>query len=286
MTGKKKWLKRGIWIALALIVVVGVAYSLTNSKKQEYDQETAKTRDIETFYTFSGNIEPDEIEMVYAASNNKITKVYVLEGDTVAEDANLFKMQSGTVIESPLKGTVTDVYVKVDDTVRAGDSIARVATYDKPIVTISIDEYDISSIHVGDKVTVYIQAMNKTVEGVIEKIKREANVTSNVAYYQATVAIEQDGTILMGMTCEVSALKESALGVTTIPLSYVNFDEDNQPFLYLYNRNNEVIAEYMTLGVSNGTTVQVVEGLKSGETVLSPKNRTTMFMPFAAMRNR
>lgn len=285
MQRKNKWLKRGVWITLAVIAAAGLGMSLINAKKPQFDTETVRTRDIETFYTFSGNIQPDEAETVYALSAGKVSKIYFIEGDTAEKEENVMRTQNGQVYEAPIAGTLTDLYVEANDLIKAGDPLFRTASYDRPVVRISIDEYDIGAIKAGEKVTVYIQALDKTVDGVIEKVDREATITGNVAYYGAKVSIAQEN-IPMGMTCEVSVPKQSAYGVPAITLKSVKFDENNKPFVYMYDRRNEVIAEYVTLGVSNGTTVQVLNGLRDGDVVLIPKDNSPMFMSFQDMRGR
>ena len=286
MKKRRKWVKRTI---LFLIAAAGIGYAVTtlmDSRKPQFTTEMVRTRDIETFYTFSGNVMADQTEIVYAASAIKINRILLNEGDMVQKEENVMRSQAGQFYESPITGVITDLYVEQNDSVKAGASLFRVASYHKPIVMISIDEYDIGAVRAGEAVKVYIQAMNKTVNGVIEKVDREATVTNNIAYYGAKVTIDPDDTILMGMTCEVSVPKQTALGVATLSLSSVKFDEDNRPFVYMRDRNDDVTAEYITLGINNGTIVEVTEGLKSGETVLIPKNNVSMFMAFQGMRFR
>ncbi len=278
MKSKKKWLKRLVIIAVILIVGAFAVYSAMNAKQTQYTSETVKARDIETFYTFTGNIEPNKAETVYATNTSKISKIYFLEGDLAKEDDNVLRAQSGTQYQAPIDGTITDIYPEVDDSVKAGDPLFRVATYEKPVVIISVDEYDVHALSVGDAVTVYIQAMEKTVNGIIEKVDKEATVSGNVAYYNAKVAIEQDGSILMGMTCEVAAPKQSAKNVATLPITSLYYDEDNLPYILTRDRQDEVIAEYVTLGVNNGSIVEILDGVRTGDTVLTIKNQSSMFM--------
>jgi len=283
---KKKWIRRSIIIGVVVIAAAAAVMSLANTRAPDYTTEVVRARDIETFYSFSGNIAPDKFEIVAASVSAKINRIYYEENDTILKDSNIMRSQAGQLFEAPINGTITDIYIEADDSVKPGDPLFRVASYDKPIVIISIDEYDIGSITIGEQVTVYIQAMDRTYTGVIDKVDKEATITGNVAYYSAKIAIEQDGYVRMGMTCEVAVPKQSALNAATISLSSVKFDEDNKPFIYTYNGNQEVVAEYITLGVNNGTYTEVLEGLKLGETVLIPKNNAPMFMAFQNMRFR
>jgi Membrane-fusion protein len=287
-SNKKKWVKRGIFIAIILAVGAFLVYSAMNSRAEQYTEETVKTRDIETFYTFSGNIEPNKAQTVYATAPGKVNRVNFLRDDAVKEDDNILRTQSGIQVKAPQDGIIADIFAEADESFQAGDALFRVATFDNPVVIISVDEYDVHALKAGDAVTVYIQAMDKTVKGTIEKIDREATVAGNVAFYKAKVQIEQDGTILMGMTCEVAAPKQNAVGVATLPLTSLYFDEDNNPYVLIRDRRDEVVAEYVTLGVNNGSIVEILDGVRSGDTVLTRKTQSGMFanMPMAQRMGR
>jgi len=174
----------------------------------------------------------------------------------------------------------------VDDTVSAGRDLFRIADYDHPFVTIRVDEYDVGALSVGMEVTVYVQALDQTLIGTISEIGREAEVSGSIAYYEAKVSVPQDGTLRMGMSAEVTALKDKALSATTVTLSSIQFDEDNKPFVYCYSRGEEIVRQPVMLGINNGSIVQVLDGVKSGETVLIPKKDTIVLTPMAGMRDR
>ena len=50
----------------------------------------------------------------------------------------------------------------------------------------------------------------------------------------------------------------------------IQYDEDGRPFVYCYNRYDEVVEQSVTLGVNNGSIVEIKDGVKSGETILVP----------------
>ena len=251
-----------------------------------YDEETAKNQDIITYYSFSGNIAPGKEKTVLAAAPVRIKSLPVAEGALVNEEDDIIVPKSGSRVEAGLSGVLTDIYVDVDDYVPAGGQLVRIADYDNPIVSIRVDEYDVGALSLGMEVTVYVQALDKTLAGTISKIAREAEVSGTIAYYEAEVSVPQDGTLRMGMGAEVTALKSKAAMATTITLKAVQFDEDNKPFVYCYSRGEEIVRQPLTLGINNGTIVQVLDGIKSGEAVLIPKDNAMMLTPFSAMRGR
>lgn len=276
----RKWL-----IVLVVVVVVfGAYYFLSkDNAAAAYNEETARTQDIVTYYTFSGNIEPKDISVIKATSPNKANTIYFEEGDLVAKEDAVLKAQSGSKYEADISGTITDIYVEKDDAFAAGTDLVRIADYANPIVSIKVDEYDLKAISVGMNVTVNVQALDKALTGTIIEIDKEATVTNGVAYYMTKVSIPQDGSLMMGLSCEVQVPKESAMMATTITMDAIQYDDDNKPFVYCYNRGEEIVTQDIVLGITNGSYVQVVDGVKSGETILLPKENTPMLMN--AMRN-
>ena len=283
----KKRKKRIIWAAILTVLALIAAYGLfLRPRPVPYDQETAKTQDIITYYSFSGNVEPGDEKVVTASSPMKVKTLPIQEGEIVKEDDDIVIPKSGSRVEAGMNGILTDIYVEEDDTVSVGRDLFRIADYDHPVVFIRVDEYDVGALSVGMEVTVYVQALDQTLTGTISEIGREAEVSGSIAYYEAKVSVPQDGTLRMGMSAEVTALKDKALSATTVTLSSVQFDEDNKPYVYCYSRGEEIVRQPVMLGINNGTIVQVLDGVKSGETVLIPKNDTVVLTPMAGMRNR
>ena len=287
MQSRKKRKRKIIWGALFLALVLIAAYGLfLRPRRTPYDQETAKTQDIVTYYSFSGNVEPGDEKVVIATSPVRVKSLPIAEGTLVKEDDDIIVPKSGNRIEAGMAGTLAEIYVDVDDAVGAGKNLFRIADYDHPAIAFRVDEYDVGALSIGMEVSVYVHALDKTLTGAISKIGREATVSGNIAYYDAKVSVPQDGTLRMGMSAEVTVLKDKALMATTITLGAVQFDEDNQPYVYCYSRGEEIVRQPLLLGINNGTIVQVLDGVKSGETVLIPKGDAVIISPMAAIRSR
>ena len=281
--GKKKWL----WISLIIVLLFAIVIiALLRPRGISYGEEIARTQDVETYYSFTGNVEASDFNLFAATEPGKIRTVHVDEGDTVKKDDVIITTSTGQKLRATMAGTVTDMHVAKDDSYMAGTVLFRIADFENPQVSIKIDEYDVGSLVPGMEVKVFIHALGKEVTGVLSKIKQEASVTDTIAYYQGIVTIPQDGTILMGLSTEVTVLKDRAAAATVIYIKSVQFDENNQPYVYCYSRANEVTTQSVTLGINNGSVVQVIDGVRTGETILIPQGNSYGIMPFAAMRRR
>lgn len=287
MQTHKKRKRKIIWIAIFLVLALIVAYGIfLRPRKPNYDTETAKTQDIVTYYSFSGNVEPGDEKVVTSTSPVRVKSLPIEEGTVVKEDDDIIIPKSGSRVEAGMDGVLAEIYVDVDDTVPSGRDLFRVADYDHPVVAFRVDEYDVGALSAGMEVSVYVSALNKTLTGTITEIGREANVSGNIAYYDAKVSVPQDGTLRMGMSAEVTALKDKAEMATTISLKAVQFDEGSEPYVYCYSRGEEIVRQPVLLGINNGSIVQVLDGVKPGETVLLPKDETMAVMPFRSLRNQ
>ena len=271
-----KWM---IGILVVLAVAAVVVLSLLQRTTPQYTEEIAKTQDIITYYTFSGNLEPGDAQVVVARSRGTVKELSKDEGDTVEDEEDVIQPKSGSKIESTMAGTISNMYVKVDDDYTPGTELFRVADYAHPLLKIKVDEYDISALQKGMEVTVTVQATGKTLTGSITRIAQEATVVNDIAYYEVEISVPQDGSLVMGLTCEVSVLRESALNATTVSMDAIQYDENSKPYVYCYSRGNEVVRQSVLLGINNGVLVEVRDGVKSGETILLPKAVDFPMMP-------
>ena len=113
---------------------------------------------------------------------------------------------------------------------------------------------------------------------IITRIAQEATVSGDLAYYEVTMTVPQDGTLAMGLSCEIRVLYQSVKNVTTVSIDAIQYDSDGKPFVYCYDRKDEIVRQKVTLGINNGSIVEIVDGIRTGEAVLIPV-KNTMEMP-------
>lgn len=267
---KKKTKKILIWVVVIALIAIAALYAMGQRQQVNYDEETARTLDIETFYTFSGNVEADSFKVVAATTRGTVKEWKFEEGDKVEEDDAVMAPKSGAQLKSPMDGTISDIYVDEDEAYTPGEALFRVADYDHPLVRIKVDEYDVSAISKGMTVDVKVQATGDTLTGTVRRIAQEATVANDLAYYEVIVDLPQDGNLVMGLTCEVIVPRESVQNATTVSMKVIQYDDNGKPFVYCYNRNNEIVEQTVLLGINDGTIVEIKDGIRTGEVVLVP----------------
>ena len=90
MQSRKKRKRKIIWGALLLALALVAAFGIfLRPKAARYDEETAKTQDIVTYYSFSGNVEPGDEKIVTSTSPVRVKSLPIAEGTPVKEDDDI-----------------------------------------------------------------------------------------------------------------------------------------------------------------------------------------------------
>lgn len=137
---------------------------------------------------------------------------------------------------------------------------------------ISIDEIDIAKLSVGQKVIVFADAItDRSYDGVIDKISIDGKSTNGVTTYPVTVRIDEYDGLLPGMNIDAEIVLQQVDDVLMVPKNAVNRGntvymkgekkdpKDNAPEGY-YTVPVEV-------GVTDGTNVEIISGLKEGDII-------------------
>lgn len=276
----KKKLRRRIIAAVVLVLLIGTAATLflLRPKDAAFTEETAKSGDIATYYSFGGNIEAKERQSVLADTMMQIKTLKVKEGDAVKKGDVLAETTMGGKIQAKIDGEITTIYVEESAQLMAGAPVMDLVNYDELQVTIKVDEYDLGTIQAGKAVTATINALDKDVKGTVSKVSREAVTMNGVSYFTASVDLEKDASLLVGMSAEVKLLNQEVKGVATLSMKALQFDNENKPYVYVKNAEGKTVAKAVTVGINDGVTVEIKDGVKAGDTVFLPKTGFTFPM--------
>ncbi len=153
---------------------------------------------------------------------------------------------------APIDGYVTRLNLKKGDYTSNAMAVAEITNFDTMQIAIKIDEYDSASVSEGDAVSIYMDAQGLHYEGKIARISRVATVVNGVSYLEAIVEFEADDKVYSGFSAEVKQ---------------VSYDTDNSAYVMLKNSEGEPVKQPVVLGVSDGTWVQIKEGLTAGDVI-------------------
>ncbi|AHF09948.1 MULTISPECIES: HlyD family efflux transporter periplasmic adaptor subunit [Dehalobacter] len=280
-TKRKSKIRKWMIYSLITLVVISVASAyLLRPKPFSYDSVTAQKGDITTNYTFSGNIETQNRQTVMSEKIMQVSKLNFQEGDTVKKGDILLKTTTGEAIKAKINGEITNLTAEEGSQVMAGTMLMDIVDYDNLQISIKVDEYDLPAIKTGNEANIEIAAIQKKLKGTICSISREGTVAGGVTYFTAAVDINKDPSLRIGMTAEVTIQNQKAVGVVTLPMSVIQFDANNTPFVFKEGERNAVVHTEITTGVNDGQTVEIKKGVAVGETIYYPKTTTANNLTF------
>ncbi|MBR1684396.1 MAG: HlyD family efflux transporter periplasmic adaptor subunit [Clostridia bacterium] len=271
---RKKHLVRKIivWLLLLLVLALAGLYVYSKLKSEytvTYNGYTATTGSISNSLSFSGSMQLVTSATYASSSSATVRAVYVQEGDKVTEGQRLVRLSNGETIKAEFDGKVNTVSVAVGDEVSQNTQLVQVADFSHLKTSIRIDEYDISSVHVGDSCIVTATATEKQFRSTISSINYISSSQGNVAYYTGTVYVDVDETasVYPGMQVTVTVPQEQAENVVILKMDALSFSYENTAFVYKQEEDGTMTEVPVTVGVSNGNYVEIKEGLEDGEEV-------------------
>ncbi len=391
-----------------IIIVIVVLAAVMSPKEQRFSEEIVKTQDIETYYSFTGNIEAEDSQKVFSNNMLPIKTIYVKEGESVKKGQALFAFDGSNLaasveqssasleiakinyekarttakssmllqaqialdtaqnayntaktnldnattaynngsitaselaaaqaafdsaqyqlsnaqqsyniaaqtadqnisiareqlnqaqanydnvqqqikdltVKAEINGVVSDITAKENQTLALGSPIMNVVNYDTLIVTVKVDEYDLSAVSVGKEVSLNVNALDLQIGGVISKISKQATVVNGVSFFPTKITIDDNENLRVGMSCEIKIINKSVKGVTAISMKALQFDNYNEPYVYYRDEKGNVATKKVTAGINDGNTVQIIDGLQSGDVILVPV--AANFNPFNVVSN-
>ncbi len=154
----------------------------------------------------------------------------------------------------------------------ADSSMVTVFTISKNenvLLSVYIDELEILSIQEGQKAAVTLDALEgQEFEGEITKISRTASNSGGVTKYTAEVTIPKEESMLAGMNASAVITIERKENVLTLSADALQ-ERGNRTFVYTETGEDGMLSGEVEVetGISDGTNVEIVSGLESGQTV-------------------
>ncbi len=193
-------------------------------------------------------------------------------------------------IAAPISGQVITKSVKTGDTVsrNSGSETTLAVIYDLSELTfeMSVDELDVRSVKVGQKVTVTVDALEgQTFIGTVTNVSLQSTQSNGVTNYPVTVTLDETGDLLPGMNVDGVILLDEAENALLVPVDalmrgnrvYVKDDSVTEPSGNVPAGFRAVEVE---VGISNENYVQILSGISEGQEVYvdeSSKGTENMF---------
>lgn len=168
---------------------------------------------------------------------------YTLEGEQLDLEQSGNELEAARenlenyVIRAPFDGILTSVSdVAAGDTVKPGDSLGILINQGEMSFDVSIDELDIASVEIGQKVFVTVEALEETtnepIEGKVTSIALEGSSSNGVTSYPVTITIPGRDKLKSGMNVDAVIQVKNKENALLIPIEAVQ-KRGSQYYVYV-----------------------------------------------------
>lgn len=208
-----------------------------------------------------------------------------------------------TYVYSPMNGTISKLSVELGERVIGsaftGTELLTVADLSNMEATVDVDENDVVLISIGDTARIHIDAFgDKVFRGIVSQIGNSAKTTGlgtqeEVVNFEVKIKLlDLDDKIRPGMSCDADIETETKHNVLAVPIQSVTArlqekpnpsqsKEDNpnnnskngkrnkpKEVVFIVDNGKAKMVEVKT-GISDDNYIEIVEGLKGDEEVIS-----------------
>ena len=190
---------------------------------------------------------------------------------------NLQDAMNNYTITAPISGTIIEKDAKVGDAVKAGETLCIVYDLSYLEMRINVDELQISSISVGQKVQITADAVpDKTYVGTVTRVSMKGTSNGGTTTYPVTIRIDDTDGLRPGMNANAEIVVAEANNALVVPNaavvrgSYVLVTKDS-PSAANADTAMEAPEGFVYVpvktGVSDDDYTQIVSGIQEGDTI-------------------
>lgn len=148
-------------------------------------------------------------------------------------------------------------------------TILSIIPQDTMTLSITIDERDIGKLSVGQPARVQVNALkDRHFDATVSGIGTHGTNAGGSSKFTVELTMTREADMLAGMNATVSIILDTAEQVLTVPVAALS-ENGNETVVYTgYDAETGTLTDpvSVTTGVSNGITVEILTGLKTGDT--------------------
>jgi HlyD family secretion protein len=182
---------------------------------------------------------------------------------------------SYATLSAPFSGIVTERHTDPGDLIRETPTSGQdspplfvVAQLNKVRVRVAVPERDAPWASVGDTATLKLQALpGQSFEGKISRVAGSLDDSTRTMLVEMDLE-NADRKLLPGMFGEATIVLEEQNGSSVLPAGVVRYDEKGHSYVYVVDSSGKVQVVDVTVGLDDGHSIQITEGLTGSERVV------------------
>ncbi|MCB8815184.1 efflux RND transporter periplasmic adaptor subunit [Desulfosporosinus shakirovi] len=280
-TGNRKVI---IWSLIGVLVLASAIALYLRPKKIDYTEFRPTIGNLTTNYSFSGSVEAKNRQTVFADKAMQIKEIKVKEEEEVTNDLVLMTTVGGGEIKSKIAGEVSGIYAEENAQLMPGAKLIDIVDYTDLQLKVQVDEYDLSAVSKDKDAIVTIHSLKKDISGKIKDVSKEGEYANGVTNFTATISLAKDNNLRTGMSAEAKVINQSVTNAVLMPMSAIQFDAQNTPYVLIKDSNNLPKTVELTLGINDGVLAEIKSGVTANDIVLVPPTaKAADFGPGAQM---
>jgi RND family efflux transporter MFP subunit len=177
-------------------------------------------------------------------------------------------------ITAPFDGVVTEIDAYTGALLPAGTSsnkgdqaLCRLSQNDLLRLVIPVPERAVAEVQNGETVAVHVSTTNQMFNGKIVRSSDQIDTETRTMHTEIDVP-NPKYVLVPGMYATVQIPLHAVHNVLTVPVQAVETSGEDRGDVLVVNSDNKIEKRGVALGVQSATDVQIVSGLKEGETVV------------------
>ena len=287
---KKK--KTAKWITIAAIAVAVVLCAAlllpkllssgdASARTVTYNVEAITYGSVSTTISGSGNLSPVSKQTFSAEYDAEITAVGFTVGDEVAEDDVIVSLTYTVVdrfgnestedaeITAPFDGILIELPVSEGGELAQGDTICMIMGKDGFVMSVSVDELNISNVALGQDVKYTVDALSVSYTGKVTAISYNGSTSGSATTYKIETTLDYIEGVYPGMSASAVIVIEDSGDGLLVPVDAV-YTSGDESYVYLAPSGDEIGTEYAeeALDLTKLTKATVAKGMSDGSYIM------------------
>jgi HlyD family secretion protein len=216
-----------------------------------------------------------------AISEAKVTEARAQVAQAKAAAERAAEDVANATIRAPIRGTVLTRDIELGSPVSSilnlganATLVMTVGDIDQVFVRGKVDEADIGHVRLGQPARIRVETFkDKTFNGKVTQISPMGVEKDNVTNFEVRVSIDNPGKELKAnMTANAEIVLEEHAGTLIVPESAITYDAQKNAFVDVLTPGAKTGRRKVPvkIGVSNGTRIQILDGLNQSDKVILP----------------
>lgn len=253
-----------LYFELGTNVKQGQLLAITDTRKLNIDLQNAIVterklkNDLQTY---------NELLEGKATTQEKVNQISLDYTDAKNQTQLIRKQLTDTKVKAPISGVVTEKVVEQGVFVNARTNIATIVDLQKAKVQVYLTETEVYQVKQRDTVSISTDVYpDRKFKGIVSYISPQADATHSYLV-EIFVANPQESALRSGTFVYGSFSKKAAKPSLSIPREAL-IENVQEPTVYVIENNRSVLRKIKT-GSDIGDYVEVLDGLKNGEIVVT-----------------